>query len=274
MTDNGGSEKGFRVKVYSELKQKYHDQLKDLFYLCFGTNEPSVEEGIDFLYEFDQIIEGYKGILGDPDYLLRLRECRDQLIQASDYLDDVEGKLTQLQGSHTLQWIHLFESTLPNAILRRKISDSGMDHLSFVFDTLRLASEVSSRVGLALTLIGGPLIQDRRRGRPMLPYFMPVAELIEFWEKWTRRSMPHAKAHGKDDKKTRKRTKGPSAVGMTSDKDSEFIRVALKMIDPASTTSNVITSINGFRKLRREMSEHRSSLNEGLNRLLEAEPEI
>ena len=73
----------------------------------------------------------------------------------------------------------------------------------------------------------------QRKGRPPVPYVLAAYELIELWEALTGRKAvyPKGSAKGEDDE--------CEAVQPST----EFIRLALKMIDPDVTNAQVITCL-------------------------------
>ena len=112
-TNKHDNEATFRAAVYPALKEQYASHLKQLFRGCFRNAAPSERDKIDFLYEFDQIISGYKKRFSDTDYFKRMSDCQKGFSNAADLLDTSVKALFQVDASHLELMLALFIELVP-----------------------------------------------------------------------------------------------------------------------------------------------------------------
>jgi hypothetical protein len=223
----------FRAALYPALKEKYADDLKELLWNCFRTKEISEEDKINFLYEFDQLVSGYKRRIRDPDsYFTRMMDCHKELADIAELLGNCINKLFMLDAHH-------LQSMLMLARQERELS---LDDVLLIFEKAKILSEELSG---CLFLAGAENLLGKKRGHQPLPYLWPTFDLIEFWEYWAEEPAPYAKA----------RPKRENDGGQPLQAASQFIYTSLALIDPKVTIANTITSINNARKLRDRVRE-------------------
>jgi hypothetical protein len=126
-----------------------------------------------------------------------------------------------------------------------------------IFRVLRDVRQLLLTLHVAIQIGTGEDDQPRRRGRPSSSYVQQVFELMEAWEVvtaeqlwgedspvWVLKRVPTPKKLHVNDKKIV--IKQPS---------TEFIRIALRMINPAITDAQVFTAIKKALSLRDEVHE-------------------
>jgi hypothetical protein len=167
-----------------------------------------------------------------PDYFLALQQCEAQLEQAADLLDGIVGELRKLDIMH----IDLLVAALD--LLRfDKHEIVGFQHELTDIDKASLKLR-RLQTGLMFTTA-----HERKRpgrSRPNLPYVTATLDLVELWQKLTGTKVVSPRGSSKTE---------------AIQPSTEFIRLALKMIDPKVTVSNAITSIKNALKISREQTK-------------------
>jgi hypothetical protein len=230
----------FRAAVYPHLQSQYGASEAKLLKECPGADGFSEQDRINFLFELDQIVGSYKKRYDDPEYLGRLKKCQEELAKASSLLEESVQNLSKLDANHTLVWGEILFN-LRAADLSELLPSDELD----LVGAIRMLSKSAN---LALRISTGLLILWRAeasqgRGRPSVPYLLPTMELIEFWEQWSNHRASFAK----------RAPRGHPGAGELTDHFPEFVRLALKLIDPSVTTANAVTSINKVLKFRQSI---------------------
>jgi hypothetical protein len=106
-------------------------------------------------------------------------------------------------------------------------------------------------LSLALTLATGVCQRPRRRGRPTSEHVLAAIELIQLWEHViAERSHESAQARRIRPVPTPKKNEG-----IVDQSSTEFVRIALQMISPGITDSQVFTAIKHALQTQREFYE-------------------
>ena len=231
----------FRRLSFRDIEERYGKELDVFFQLCFGKNEITEQERIDFAYELDEIIEGHKR-RSIPSYYDQMAECKTDFSNAAKHLRNAVEKFYCLDVNHWKAVCTCLEDITPDGA-RKDLSNP--DGIVGLLALLNNAAVLSDMLSVCIFVAGLDQLQKRRQGNKLLPYLQPTMELINLWERWTRNKVKFAKAFPKKHQ----------GGGEPAQNSTEFIRLALRRLDPTVSAANAITSINNCRDARLESRE-------------------
>jgi hypothetical protein len=112
-----------------------------------------------------------------------------------------------------------------------------------ILNEIRFAHLKLMRLKAGLRVARSPESRGEGRTRPRLPYLMPMVELLRLWTVLTQKKVvtPRGTAIAKN-----------AAVVEAIQPSTEFVRLALRMIDPSVTLPNVMTSIKNAMAFERQ----------------------
>ena len=241
MSDASGRE--LRKAVYPELMNRFGQSVQKLLSECRKAKNANIsdDDEIDFTFEIFQIIGGYQSRIKNANYFAKMAVCQDDLTKAAALLDRIVPALGSLDFMH---WEIIFKAREVFPPFRLPSELASLD-LMETLALLKKASVVSASLSGTVLIAGGPDLQDvqkRKRGNARLPYLEATVELLAFWKKWTGADAPFAKVDETQD-------------GGLTQNSSEFVRLALSLIDPHVTAANAVTSINNARRLVTEAGD-------------------
>ncbi len=179
----------------------------------------------------------FDSLLSEPDYesknraaILLAKECAEKLPKLNERLECLDVQQIEIMSE-------LFRHLAPN-FARLPWAD--------ILDRIEEHTKLLQVLSVALAISTGTTIRPSGRGRKRLPYAEAAFDLLQLWERYTDKMMksPKGVAMAGIDKKS---GRWQIEAEQTS---TEFMRLALKMINPRVKLSEVMTSIKNARQLK------------------------
>jgi hypothetical protein len=205
-----------------ELRRRFPDELEKIFKL-----HPlrSLAHADEFAVDFANIIFFNQKLVDDgikQTIMLATRSADE----AAEKIEIFKKNFGALDTELLKPIFRLMQQLYPELIPKNIGNDELFKVLSWiqiVFLFLSLATAIS-------TSVGEP---PKRRGRPESQHIFPVIQLIQLWERTTTKKLGKLKPVP-----TPKRNQG-----LIDQPSTEFIRIALKMIDPEINEAKTFTAI-------------------------------
>jgi hypothetical protein len=177
-------------------------------------------------YELGDIVYSFGRRYRDLDYAANIALLEQQAAAAASALSEAHRAVQSIDGNHLELFNNLIAELLPELA-----QDMQFPQLINEIELMSLKAHV---IAFAVRAVTSTETKPRGRSRPTLPYQMPTFQLIDLWEALTGEPVatPKGTAKGTDGR--------PDEAAQPS---TEFVRLALKMIDPKITAANAVTSI-------------------------------
>jgi hypothetical protein len=222
------------------LAKDFPDEWKEIRTLPHIKPSPSGDDGVeeDFLtIRLGEVVYNYRNRLAGGLYEEDIEECLRQMDVASGAIGVIADKLAKLDTEHreTLIWV-----------VSQYIRDH---HLADFEQLLSKLSQIKLNIDWyngALTVTTGVKLWKENLGRKFSQYVLATVQLIDVWQDLTGRKVSSPKAERPDKKKK----KGPAATTQAS---TQFIYLALKMIDSKATFPNAVSNIRRAVELRSKL---------------------
>jgi hypothetical protein len=202
-------------------------------------------------YELGDIVYSYSRRHRGSDYAANIALVEKHAAAAASALSQAHKALLGIDGNHIRLFNWMIATVVPELA-------QDLQFPKLINETELLAIKAES-IGFTARIISSPEAKPDGRSRPTLPYQAPTADLIELWEELTGKPVVTPKG-------TAKGSKGEREALQPS---TEFVRLALKMIDPKVTAANAITSIKKALSARKEAARLPRSDRRGAERVLE-----
>jgi hypothetical protein len=171
----------------------------------------------------------------DPDYFERIRRAIHSAEAAAEHIDKMVNALLNIDDAQRDAFMFV-----ANTLSLGRFEGDTLEDLAH--DVLE-AQLTMHLFGRALRLSTLEPLEQRRKGRPRVRYVLAAYELIEMWEALTGQKAVYPKGSAK----------GKAGKCEAVQPSTEFIRLALKMIDPEIKNAQAITCLKyvfGIKKSR------------------------
>jgi hypothetical protein len=210
----------------------------------------------ELMLGLSKFVQLYRERTRDECYYKRAEQAALDLLTAAEYIASATKSASRMDSEHSSQIALIVAPveappsgmSFSEVLNRLERSASELRHLS-------TAIQVAIMKGITRTRKGRKV---SRRGRPPIKYVDQTMHLITFYEKLTGKKVVSPRGVSKD--------------GEAHQVSTEFIRLALKLIDPDIRTAQAITCIKNAVKLiaeintiLQELSPPSTSLNEPEN---------
>jgi hypothetical protein len=234
------------VSTVFKFDVDFPDEFRKIERLFAQVSVP-VEDAV-LRYELGRIVYRLQERYRDPQYGINISKLEKQTATAALALREARKSFELLDFVH----LKLFESVLStvphDSTLNSTEIFSGAKAAAILDEMDKMAMKMEF-ITVAISFIA---IFERkkplRRSRPRLPYRMPTWHLVNLWKTLTGQQVVTPKG-------TSPRGENVEAIQPST----EFVRLALKMIDPNVTTANVFTSIRTVLAAEKKMSLMRST---------------
>ena len=192
-------------------------------------------------YELGKIVYLFKKRYRDPEYQKNIVNLVEQTNIAADALAEFFGGFRRLDAYHLEAFFDVVSGVAPPDIPSEYALFPEIKRPEILIEMEKLSLRVQW-VAFAMRGITAPEAKPAGRSRPTLPYLMPTLRLMELWEMFSGSSVVSPKNFGK---------KYTEAIQPST----EFVRLALTMIDPKVTAANAITSIRNALATNKDMEK-------------------
>jgi hypothetical protein len=233
------AERARLVSTVFKFDDDFPDEFRKIKRLLAKVSVP-VEDAV-LRYELGRIVYRLQKRYRDPQYGINISKLEKQTATAALALGEARKSFELLDLVH----LKLFESvlsTVPHGIFSRAKAVAILDDID------RMAMKMEF-ITVAISFIATFEKKPDRRSRPTLPYRMTTWHVVNLWETLT--GQPVVTPRGI--------SKGHGENAEAIQPSTEFVRLALKMIDPNVTTANVITSIRNILAAKKKMNLMRST---------------
>jgi hypothetical protein len=204
-------------------------------------------------YELGQIVYRIRRYR-DPGYAKNISDLEEHTAAAAIALGKAAANFARLDSLHKETFGDAIAGFASYGIDAFSSANAGLQLYQEIIFELEKMSRKAQLVAFSVKGIRAFESKQAGRSRPKLPYLMPTLRFIELWEALTGAKVVAPKGVAKDHGKDGKGAIQPS---------TEFIRLALKMIDPKITAANAITSIKNAlaanKETKRLLSDRRGS---------------
>jgi hypothetical protein len=230
----------------AEFKAKFPQEIEQICSLAPLRGRPHLLD--DFLLTVDEIV-GLAQRRLNKDQVERIVQSIRSSKDAADEIAAIMEALGKVDGVQLETVLSIASEVFPRPFFKNQ-DLPGFSRLLQDFRTLLLTLHAAIQFGTGIT--DKPI----SRGRPPSPYVRQALELIEAWENvtaeqfaedsplWLRKRVPTPKREKTDD--------GKIVIKQPS---TEFIGIALRMIDPKIKDAQVFTAIKNALGLRDEFYE-------------------
>lgn len=239
------------------IAKDFPEEWKEILDLPYIKPSPLREEGVPteaLTIRLGEVVYRYRRRLASENYYEEINASLELMRTASESIGAIVDRLAKLD----------FEHMEALAFVAAEISASGdkPGHSEHMFSRLNRARRDLEIYGAALTLVTAQNPAMKKLGRKLLPYSLPTAELIDVWQDLTGHKMSSPKSRRPDGG-----TKaGPAHATQPS---TQFIYLALKMINRNATLSNAVSSIRRAIAMRERTQKIADSVPGGTNRFRE-----
>lgn len=185
----------------------------------------AIVEGNDQLRdELADFVYGYSRNRPRSEYRKQATELEDKVKELIDNLESVLQKIQNLDAHYNRRIVEF--------MTKSQLADDVNYNLGHVLKDLEKAQTVASYFRIAIQMAGYFEVKPRGRSRPPLLQFVPAVRMMDLWERLTGTAIvtPKGVAAGKN-------------IREATQPSTEFVRLALKMIDPEITVKNAMTLI-------------------------------
>jgi hypothetical protein len=192
----------------------------------FRDNDEALEKLLR--YRLGRIVYGMKCRYRDPEYVQNISDLKKLTADVAVNLDKLAESMLCLDDIHTEDFgnaIAAYERLKLEVFVSK---NRGNDMFSEVLLEIESMSRKAQLIAIGVRGITAPESKSEGRSRPRLPFLRPTTLLMKEWEALTGKGVVAPKG---------------ITEGEADQPSTEFIRLALKMIDPKVTAANTITSI-------------------------------
>ena len=179
-------------------------------------------------HRLGRIVYGMTRRYRDPEYTKNISYLKKLTADVAINLDKLAESMLRLDDIHTEDFgnaIAAYEKLKLEVFVSK---NRGNDMFSEVLLEIESMSRKAQLIAIGVRGITAPESKSEGRSRPRLPYLRPTTLLMKEWEALTGKGVVAPKG---------------ITEGEADQPSTEFIRLALKMIDPKVTAANTITSI-------------------------------
>lgn len=169
----------------------------------------------------------------ESDYFDLMKEGLEEGAKAAKHLGRFIERFSVMDKEHfTSVW----------AVLGKLAPDLAEQSYSQILGRVSDLQRVLLLVSVGIVKATGVTLEPKGKGRPPSKYIMPALELVQLWQRLTSTKVVNPRGS----------SKGLGSEQVCDKPSAEFVRLGLKMIDPAVNYANAATSIKHAISLERK----------------------